>query len=52
LGISWNTLTLPRAQMAHLIAAAGLNVCEGRHWLQFAHRVDASIKRDLIVAVK
>lgn len=52
LGLSWNTLGLARQDLAGLLAEAGLSVCAGGHWERFAHRVDSSIKRDLIVAVK
>ncbi len=52
LGLSWNTLGLARQDLADMLAEAGLSVCEGGHWDRFAHRVDSSIKRDLIVAVK
>ena len=33
-------------------AENGLDVCAGGPWERFAHRVDSSIKRDLMVAVK
>ncbi|EPH03259.1 hypothetical protein HMPREF1531_01318 [Propionibacterium sp. oral taxon 192 str. F0372] len=50
LGIAWNTLTLPRAELVSMITDAGLTVVEGEQW-QFAHRVDSSIRRDLLVAI-
>lgn len=50
LGISWNTLGLSRERLAELFQQAGLEVREGGAWLQFAHRVDSSINRDLMVA--
>lgn len=49
LGIAWNTLTLPRAELVEIITTAGLHVIDDPAW-QFAHRVDASIRRDLLVA--
>ncbi len=52
LGLSWNTLGLPREDLATLLAEAGLDVQQGGAWERFAHRVDSSIRRDLIVAVK
>ena len=52
LGISWNTLGLPREDLAALLAGAGLEVRDGGRWLEFGHRVDSSINRDLMVAVK
>lgn len=51
LGISWNTLGLSRQDLAALLDGAGLKVCAGGAWERFGHRVDSSIKRDLIVAV-
>ncbi|MHA6512670.1 TRM11 family SAM-dependent methyltransferase [Tessaracoccus sp. Z1128] len=52
LGISWNTFGLSRQDLAAMLAGAGLDVCEGGAWERFAHRVDSSIKRDLIVATR
>ena len=52
LGISWNTHVLPRAELAEVLARAGLNVREGGPYEEFAHRVDQAIERDLIVAAK
>ncbi len=52
LGLSWNTFGLSREDLAAMLAAAGLEVRTGGAWERFAHRVDSSIKRDLIVAVK
>ena len=52
LGLSWNTFGLSREDLAALLTSNGLTVQEGGAWEQFAHRVDSSIKRDLIVAVK
>lgn len=51
-GISWNTLGMPREDLASMLTGAGLQVCEGGAWERFAHRVDSSIRRDLIVATK
>ena len=51
LGISWNTFTLPRAELVEMLADAGLRPRDEGPWQQFAHRVDASINRDLVVAV-
>lgn len=52
LGISWNTFGLTREALAEQLRANGLEVCEGEQWNNFAHRVDSSINRDLMVAVK
>lgn len=51
LGIAWNTLTLPREELVAMITASGLRVIADPKW-QFAHRVDSSIRRDLLVAVR
>lgn len=50
IGISWNTFGLSREDLADLLSDAGLDVCEGGPWLQFGHRVDSSIHRDIMVA--
>jgi len=52
LGISWNTFGLSREDLAAMLTGAGLDVCAGGPWERFAHRVDSSIKRDLIVATR
>lgn len=52
LGISWNTLGMPREDLAEVMGRSGLVVSEGGAWEQFAHRVDSSIRRDLMVAAK
>ncbi|MDO5736024.1 MAG: site-specific DNA-methyltransferase [Propionibacteriaceae bacterium] len=52
LGLSWNTFGLSREDLAELLQGAGLIVRADGPWERFAHRVDASIRRDLVVAVK
>lgn len=52
LGLSWNTLGLPREELAALLSEAGLVPLDGGPWHQFAHRVDSSIQRDLMVATR
>ncbi|MDO5094514.1 MAG: site-specific DNA-methyltransferase [Propionibacteriaceae bacterium] len=52
LGMSWNTLGLAREELAVLLGGAGLEPRSGGAWDRFAHRVDSSIRRDLIVATK
>ncbi len=52
LGLSWNTFGLPREELIALLQGAGLQVKSDGPWEHFAHRVDASIRRDLVVAVK
>lgn len=48
LGIAWNTLGMSREDLAHVMEQAGLEVLE---W-EFSHRVDSSIKRDVLLAHK
>ena len=52
LGLSWNTLGLPRADLLDLLASCGLEPRTGGAWDDLAHRVDSSIRRDLVVATK
>ncbi|MGY4718688.1 TRM11 family SAM-dependent methyltransferase [Naumannella huperziae] len=52
LGISWNTHGLRREDLAGLVAAAGLEPQDHGPWRRLAHRVDASIRRDVLVARK
>jgi hypothetical protein len=52
LGIAWNTHGLDRADLAAICTDAGLDVLEGGPYERFAHRVDAGIHRDLLVARK
>lgn len=52
LGISWNTLGLAREELAGILEAAGLEVRQGGAWERFPHRVDSSIRRDLVVATR
>ena len=51
-GIAWNTHGLSREDLAALCAKAGLEVCDDGPFRGFAHRVDAGIHRDLLVARK
>ena len=51
MGLSWNTKVLKRDELVDLLTRHDLVVStiEGAH---FEHRVDQSITRDLVVAVK
>ena len=51
LWLAWNTFGLTREDLAAKLTDAGLVVQAGGAWESFAHRVDSSIRRDLIVAV-
>jgi hypothetical protein len=52
LGLSWNSLGLPRRDLVDLLRQSGLGPCQGGPWEEFGHRVDSSIYRDIVVAVK
>jgi len=52
LGMSWNTLGTPRERVAELLGAAGMTVRDEGPWRRFSHRVDSSVHRDVIVAVR
>ncbi len=52
LGLSWNTLGTPRERVVELLGAAGLVVRDDGPWRRFSHRVDSSVHRDVIVAVR
>jgi hypothetical protein len=48
--LSWNEFVLSREEMVSVLKKAGFLVMEGDTFLNFLHRVDQSIKRDLVVA--
>ncbi len=48
-GIAWNTLVAPRAELVHLLAAAGLQPLDEGPYRDLTHRVDSSIVRDVVV---
>lgn len=50
--MSWNTNVLPRKKMEQLFEGQGLVVKNDGAYLQFEHRVDQSIVRDIIAAQK
>ena len=51
-GIALNTLVAPRGEAAGVLASAGLEPIESPPYLSFGHRVDGSIRRDIVVAGK
>ncbi|MBO0823278.1 MAG: SAM-dependent methyltransferase [Actinobacteria bacterium] len=51
-GVAWNTHVAPREEAAAILAAADLEPVESGPYLQFRHRVDQSITRDILVARK
>jgi SAM-dependent methyltransferase len=52
IGIAWNTLVARRADIAGILASAGLHPLEDLPYLAFRHRVDQAIVRDVLVARK
>ncbi len=50
--LAWNSNVLSREKMTELLEKHGLTVLKEGCYLQFEHRVDQSIRRDLIVALK
>jgi hypothetical protein len=52
LGLSWNVIGLKRERLLADLAAAGLEPLDFGPYRDFEHRVDASIRRDIVVAVK
>jgi tRNA G10 N-methylase Trm11 len=52
LGLSWNTLGLTRERLTELAEQAGLRPLSEAPYLRLAHRVDASIARDVFVATR
>ena len=52
LGIAWNTFVARRDEAAKIFADAGLDVMDSGPYLDFRHRVDHAIIRDILVARK
>jgi len=52
LGLSWNAIGLRRERLLELLADAGLEPLDFGPYRDFEHRVDSSIRRDIVVAVK
>jgi hypothetical protein len=52
LGLSWNTLGLTRERLSNIAVDAGLRPLDSGPFLELAHRVDSSIYREVLVAVK
>ena len=50
MAVSWNTRTLAREQVLEMLGDAGLEVPELGDDVDFAHRVDRTITRDVVVA--
>jgi Putative RNA methylase family UPF0020 len=52
LGLSWNAIGLRRERLLDHVAAAGLEPLDFGPYRDFEHRVDSSIRRDIVVAIK
>src|SRR5690606_19148891 len=52
LAMAWNTTNLPREQLLTLLESEGLAPHNDGAWTELAHRVDSSIHRDVVVAVR
>lgn len=52
LGIAWNTWGLRRDDLCDIAAGSGLQPADTQDFRRFAHRVDSSIRRDLLIARK
>lgn len=50
--LAWNTFLLSRDQLVKLLEDAGFSVFSDEVYLEFEHKVDQAIKRDIIVAKK
>jgi RMKL-like, methyltransferase domain len=51
LGLSWNTIGLRRERLLEHVVAAGLEPLDFGPYRGFEHRVDSSIRRDIVVAI-
>jgi hypothetical protein len=52
LGLSWNAIGLNRERLVEILARAGLEPLDFGPYRDFEHRVDSSIRRDIVVAIK
>jgi SAM-dependent methyltransferase len=52
IGLAWNTLVAHREDAAQILADAGLEPQEDPPYLDFRHRVDQAIVRDILIASK
>lgn len=50
--LAWNTFVFPREKFIDILEGTGLTVLKDGVYSEFIHRVDQSIKRDIIVAKK
>jgi hypothetical protein len=52
LGLSWNAIGLRRERLLEMLAGGGLEPLDFGPYHDFEHRVDSSIRRDIVVAIK
>lgn len=50
--LAWNNFVLPKEELQELLQKGGFRVLSEDSYSQFEHRVDKSIKRDIVVAIK
>jgi hypothetical protein len=50
--LSWNAIGLRRERLLELVTDAGLEPLDFGLYRDFEHRVDSSIRRDIVVAIK
>ncbi len=50
MGLAFNTMTCPRADLIALCESAGFDVCDEPAYLTLEHRVDQSINRDVVIS--
>ena len=50
--LSWNTFLLKRKDFEEILKSKGFKVLDNENLINFEHRVDQAINRDLIVAKK
>ena len=50
--LAWNTFVLPRQDLVKAVETKGFKVLKSSPYDEFTHRVDQSIKRDILVARK
>lgn len=52
MALAWNRRTLPRAELAELVAAHRFELCSSADDDSFVHRVDRAILRDVLIAAR
>ncbi len=52
LGLSWNAISLRRERLLEMLSGAGLEPLDFGPYRDFEHRVDSSIRRDIVIAIK